>query len=86
MDKARIIRKHELLTFGLQMTFTAFCAVCVTGVHYGTGRHYWDLQEHDISEALMVGVGCNHGPACLRQESNLSHSTGTSATSGTASP
>lgn len=38
------------------MTFIAFCSVCLTGVHYGTGRHYWDLAEHDIQEALMVGV------------------------------
>ncbi|KAM0518871.1 hypothetical protein ACHAPE_003861 [Trichoderma viride] len=46
-----------LMVFAM-MTFTAFCAVCVTGVHYGTGRHYWDLQEHDISEALMYWYFC----------------------------
>lgn len=60
-DSYRCIRNFELLTsLRLQMTFIAFCAVCLTGVHYGTGRHYWDLQEHDIQEALMVGVEYHH--------------------------
>jgi hypothetical protein len=53
----RITYEYELLTsLRLQVTFIAFCSVCLTGVHYGTGRHYWDLAEHDIQEALMVGV------------------------------
>lgn len=37
-----------------QISFILFCAVAATGVHYGTGRHYWDLQPEDISEALKV--------------------------------
>ncbi|UKZ61293.1 uncharacterized protein TrAtP1_002559 [Trichoderma atroviride] len=46
-----------LMVFAM-MTFIAFCSVCLTGVHYGTGRHYWDLQEHDIQEALMYWYFC----------------------------
>ncbi|GFP60294.1 hypothetical protein ACSS6W_000105 [Trichoderma asperelloides] len=46
-----------LMVFAM-MTFIAFCSVCLTGVHYGTGRHYWDLAEHDIQEALMYWYFC----------------------------
>lgn len=66
------------------MTFIAFCAVCLTGVHYGTGRHYWDLAEHDIQEALMVGVEHVYRVCNPRPRTNTLHSTGISATSGTA--
>ncbi|KAK4062789.1 uncharacterized protein Triagg1_9659 [Trichoderma aggressivum f. europaeum] len=52
------IRNYELLTLPQpQISFVLFCAVAATGVHYGTGRHYWDLEPEDISEALKISIG-----------------------------
>ncbi|KAL7958057.1 hypothetical protein V8C34DRAFT_284176 [Trichoderma compactum] len=46
-----------LMIFAM-ISFVLFCAVAATGVHYGTGRHYWDLQPEDISEALKYWYFC----------------------------
>ncbi|KAL6809507.1 hypothetical protein V8C40DRAFT_259173 [Trichoderma camerunense] len=46
-----------LMIFAM-ISFILFCAVAATGVHYGTGRHYWDLQPEDISEALKYWYFC----------------------------
>lgn len=57
-DSYQRIRNYVLLThLQSQISFVLFCAVAATGVHYGTGRHYWDLEPEDISEALKV---CTH--------------------------
>ena len=45
-----------------QISFILFCACVVTGIHYGTGRHYWDITEDDIQEALKV---CSDPPQNL---------------------
>ena len=37
------------------ISFILFCACAITGVHYGTGRHFEDLQDDDRSEAMKVG-------------------------------
>ncbi|KAL7916825.1 hypothetical protein GGI35DRAFT_49796 [Trichoderma velutinum] len=46
-----------LMVFAM-ITFILFCAVALTGVHYGTGRHYWDLEPEDIQEALKYWYFC----------------------------
>ncbi|KAL6691185.1 hypothetical protein J3F84DRAFT_387059 [Trichoderma pleuroticola] len=46
-----------LMIFAM-ISFILFCAAAATGVHYGTGRHYWDLEPEDISEALKYWYFC----------------------------
>lgn len=54
---ADFIRNRELLISQSQISFILFCSVAIMGVHYGTGRHYWDIeQQQDIQEALKVSA------------------------------
>ncbi|KAL7941093.1 hypothetical protein V8C42DRAFT_335763 [Trichoderma barbatum] len=47
-----------LMVFAM-ISFILFCAVAITGIHYGTGRHYWDIEhQEDIQEALKYWYFC----------------------------
>ncbi|KAL7928217.1 hypothetical protein V8C35DRAFT_318684 [Trichoderma chlorosporum] len=47
-----------LMIFAM-ISFILFCAVAITGIHYGTGRHYWDIKDQqDIQEALKYWYFC----------------------------
>ncbi|KAK6078917.1 integral membrane protein [Seiridium cupressi] len=40
------------------VSFTFNTATCLAGVEHGTGRHYWDLEPHDLSAAMMYWWYC----------------------------
>ncbi|UKZ74686.1 hypothetical protein TrVFT333_002356 [Trichoderma virens FT-333] len=40
------------------ITFILFVSSALSGVHYGTGRHYWDLTNDGISTALKWWYFC----------------------------
>ncbi|KAI0184773.1 hypothetical protein EV127DRAFT_224571 [Xylaria flabelliformis] len=40
------------------ISFTLFCSAAITGVHYGTGRHFEDLTTEDIEEAMKYWWFC----------------------------
>lgn len=56
--RANLNAHRQLLTYiQPQISFILFCAVAIMGIHYGTGRHYWDIeQQQDIQEALKVSA------------------------------
>lgn len=38
------------------ITFTVFCTCVITGVHYGTGRHFADLLLANRQRAMEVSI------------------------------
>ncbi|KAH8900843.1 hypothetical protein GQ53DRAFT_863589 [Thozetella sp. PMI_491] len=40
------------------VSFILNCTCCLNGVYYGTGRHYWDLEEADMQNALKYWYFC----------------------------
>ncbi|OAQ59982.2 hypothetical protein VFPPC_14714 [Pochonia chlamydosporia 170] len=60
------VRIFMIKNFGLDdgfmvfalVTFILFVACALSGVHYGTGRHYWDLESDDISSAMQYWWFC----------------------------
>ncbi|KAL7802365.1 hypothetical protein V8C44DRAFT_353411 [Trichoderma aethiopicum] len=49
----------DYLMVAALVSFILFCAVAIMGIHYGTGRHYWDIeQQQDIQEALKYWYFC----------------------------
>jgi hypothetical protein len=38
-----------------QIFFILFVTCALVGVHYGTGRHHWDLEDEEIEAAKKVG-------------------------------
>ncbi|RFU76640.1 integral membrane [Trichoderma arundinaceum] len=60
------VRIFMIKSFGLDdsfmlfalITFILFTSSALVGVHYGTGRHYWDLTMDDISSAMKFWWFC----------------------------
>jgi hypothetical protein len=48
----------------LQISFTLFVACALVGVHYGTGRHFDDLELPDIQQAMKVDIEPKVQHAC----------------------
>ncbi|KAI1440623.1 hypothetical protein F5Y02DRAFT_342392 [Annulohypoxylon stygium] len=40
------------------VSFILFCTCAITGIHYGTGRHFADLETPDIEKAMMYWWLC----------------------------
>ncbi|KAI1086895.1 hypothetical protein F5B19DRAFT_101983 [Rostrohypoxylon terebratum] len=40
------------------VSFILFCTCAITGIHYGTGRHFTDLETPDIEKAMMYWWLC----------------------------
>lgn len=61
--RTRIIKAFgtdDWLMLGATVAFVLYSACVLAGVHYGTGRHYWDLAASDVRQALEVGEKIIH--------------------------
>ena len=75
------VYKNVLISW-LQISFVLFVTCALLGVHYGTGRHYWDLEIGDREQAMKVLLA----RFTIETQSLTEFSTGGFAISGIASP
>lgn len=68
------------------ITFILFVTCVNVGVHYGTGRHYADLERSDFQNAMQVSISRFDYVALHATDSAILHSFGIIVTSGTAGP
>ncbi|KAL2255660.1 hypothetical protein VTK26DRAFT_2933 [Humicola hyalothermophila] len=60
------VRTRLVKAFGLDdwlmtlatISFILYCTFSLTGVHYGTGKHYWELSEENYATAKMWWYRC----------------------------
>ncbi|TPX18570.1 uncharacterized protein E0L32_002427 [Thyridium curvatum] len=59
--RTRIVKRFGLddwTMLAALVSFIIFIACTLCGIHYGTGRHFWDLEEQDIEMALKFWWHC----------------------------
>lgn len=88
------VRARMVRAFGVDDWFMLLATImfilfvtCVNiGVHYGTGRHYADLELVDFENAMQVSFPQHHDVALYAADPDITHSSGITVTSGTAGP